>query len=83
MSEFLWCPECRQSFLDEERVFFAQRCRDCGGLLERDEPGRCEVDYKEVDSGYQQDDGDEEEDEQEAEDIYETETDAASDPEGE
>lgn len=39
MSDFLSCPECRQAFVDEERMFFAQRCTDCGGLLEKDEPG--------------------------------------------
>lgn len=39
-------------FVDEERVFFAQRCTDCGGLLEAEETGRCEIDYKELDFDY-------------------------------
>ncbi|UFS89569.1 hypothetical protein LPJ38_01925 [Bradyrhizobium daqingense] len=93
MSDFLWCPECRQSFVDEERVFFAQRCTDCGGLLEAEETGRCEIDYKELDFDYREEEADEDErdkdeeregeqeQEQGAEDIDETEADA--DAEGE
>ncbi|MCP1846817.1 MULTISPECIES: hypothetical protein [unclassified Bradyrhizobium] len=88
MSDFLWCSECRQSFLDEERIFFAQRCTDCGGLLERDEPGRCEIDYKEIDIGYREEEGDEEEqlgaeeheeESEDQEDSDDTETDGEQD----
>ncbi|WP_271592212.1 hypothetical protein [Bradyrhizobium sp. CCBAU 65884] len=76
MSDFLWCPECRQAFIDEERIFFVQRCTECGGLLERDETGRCEVDYKELDIGFEEDEEDregepEEEEGQEDEDPKE------------
>ncbi|MGY3132348.1 hypothetical protein ACVWZM_003030 [Bradyrhizobium sp. USDA 4501] len=83
MSEFLWCPECRQAFVDEERMFFAQRCTDCGGLLETEETGRCEVDYKELDIGYREEEeqhedveADEEVEDQEDADDTETEGEA-------
>ncbi|MGY4197807.1 hypothetical protein [Bradyrhizobium sp. USDA 4520] len=75
MSDFLWCPECRQAFIDEERMFFAQRCTDCGDLLERDEPGRCEVDYRELDIGYEGEEEDREGDTEEEEGHEDVETD--------
>lgn len=80
MPEFLWCPECRRSFVDEGRIFFAQRCDDCSGLLE-EEQQRPEVDFKEIDTGYEPEE--EEEDNENETDDQEDSEHAEGDSEGE
>ncbi|WP_368508744.1 hypothetical protein [Bradyrhizobium lupini] len=68
MSDLLWCPECRHSRISEERSWlFVQRCERCGTELEDDAPP-LEVDFREVDFGYnveeeEEDDGEAERDE--------------------
>lgn len=71
MSDVLWCPVCRKAFLEEPRMFFAQRCENCGSLLE-EEQERTEVDFKEIDTGYEPEEEEESEPE-EADDAAEAE----------
>ncbi|QHP67433.1 hypothetical protein EI171_08325 [Bradyrhizobium sp. LCT2] len=83
MSDILWCPVCRKAVLEEPRIFFAQRCEDCGGLLEAEQE-RAEVDFKEIDIGYvpeeeevyEDEEADEEAEDQEDSDEAETEGEA-------
>ncbi|WP_035695059.1 hypothetical protein [Bradyrhizobium liaoningense] len=73
MSDTLWCPTCQQGAINEHRIVFAQRCAECGGLLdEMDENERTEVEFKEIDIGYKP----EEEEQEETEKAEETEADA-------
>lgn len=63
MSDILWCPECRHWRPNEPSWLFGQRCEQCGTELV-DDPPPLEVDFKEIDIGYEEGESEEQEDAQ-------------------
>lgn len=63
--DLLFCPQCREWFPEEPRWLSAQWCEKCGTELQGEQP-RTEVDFRELDTGYEEE---QEEENEQAEDA--------------